>query len=108
MKSAVRSTRIYIPGWKRVARWGYHSISFRLITNYKETNEKQGIEDGGLETIASGNNHPTPKTNPTQLHLDESWTDDVLEGVGYDGQQVDILRSSLKQSFLFSRLESHD
>ena len=103
MKSAVRSTRIYIPGWKRVARWGYLSISFRLITN-----EKQGIEDGGLESIASGDNHPTPKTNHTQLNLDESWTDDVLEGVGYDGQQVEIMRSFLKQPFLFCRLESHD
>ena len=108
MKSAVRSTRIYIPGWKRLARWGHLSISFRLITNDKETNEKQCIKDGGLETIASGDNHPTPKTNHTQLHLGESLTDDVLEGVGYDGQQVDILRSSLKQPFLFSRLESHD
>ena len=108
MKSTVRSTRIYIPGWNHVARWGWLSISFRLITNDEETNEKQCIEDGGLETIASGNNHPTPKTNPTQLHLDESLTDDVLEGVGYDGQQVDIVRSSLKQPFLFSRLESHD
>ena len=99
MKSAVRATRIYIPGGKRGARGGYRSISFRLITNYKETNEKQGIEDGGLETIASGDNHPTPKTNHTQLHLGESLTDDVLEGVGYDGQQVDIVRSSLKQPF---------
>ncbi|CAX31845.1 Conserved hypothetical protein [Prochlorococcus marinus str. MIT 9313] len=61
-----------------------------------------------METIASGDNHPTPKTNHTQLHLGESLTDDLLEGVGYDGQKVDILRSSLKQPFLFSRLESHD
>ena len=78
------------------------------MTKDKEANEKQSIEYGRLETISSGYNHPSSKTNRTQLNLDESLTDDVLEGFGYDGNQVKIVRSSLKHPFLFSHLESHE